>query len=75
MYVCICNSITEKQIIKAQAQGHTTMSQITKHLGVGDSCGRCIPTAKQLLNDNKVHKYVPKVRISRINIISPLVQI
>jgi bacterioferritin-associated ferredoxin len=59
MYICICNAITDKQINKAQSQGYTTMSQITQHLGVGDCCGGCIPAAKELLNDNKVHKYRP----------------
>ena len=59
MYVCLCNAITEKQIIKAQSQGYLTMSQITQHLGVGDNCGSCIPAAKAILNDNIVHKYIP----------------
>ena len=59
MYVCICNAITDSQIIEAQQQGHTSLEQITKQLGVGNCCGRCIETAKEVLNDNKVNKYIP----------------
>jgi bacterioferritin-associated ferredoxin len=59
MYVCICNAITDTQIIEAQQQGHTSLEQITKQLGVGNCCGRCIETAEEVLNDNKVHKYIP----------------
>ena len=64
MYVCICNAITDTQIIEAQQNGHTTMEQITRHLGVGDCCGRCVSTAKEVLNDNKVNMYIPQPMIT-----------
>ncbi|TQV85829.1 bacterioferritin-associated ferredoxin [Aliikangiella coralliicola] len=61
MYVCICNAVTDSQIIEAQQNGHTSMSAITKHLGVGNCCGRCVPTAKEILKENsEVRKYIPK---------------
>lgn len=60
MYVCICNAITESQIIEARDSGLTNMRQITKHLGVGNCCGQCIESAQELLNDdNPVGKYLP----------------
>ena len=60
MYVCICNAITDNQIIEAQQNGHTTLKQITRLLGVGNCCGRCVATAKEVMSDNKVHKYIPQ---------------
>ena len=60
MYVCICNAVTDNEIIEAQQQGYTSLEQITEHLGVGNCCGRCKPTANKLLNDNLVHKYIPQ---------------
>ena len=61
MYVCICNAITDSQIIEAQQAGMTTMQQITEHLGVGNCCGRCVETAEEVLAENSgVHKYIPK---------------
>lgn len=60
MYVCICNAITDKEIIEAQKNGHTSIKKISQHLGVGTCCGRCIDTAKQILNENSgVQKYAP----------------
>lgn len=58
MYICICNAVTDSQIIEAQQQGHTSLEQITRQLGVGNCCGCCIETATELLNDNKVHQYI-----------------
>lgn len=60
MYVCICNAITDSEIIEAQQQGHTSLEQISKQLGVGNCCGSCIDTAREVLNDNKVHKYISR---------------
>jgi len=61
MYVCICNAITDKQIIEAQQNGYANMEQITRHLGVGNCCGRCVTTAQEVLNDNKVNTYIPQL--------------
>ena len=58
MYVCICNAITDKQIINAKNQGHTTIKSINRHLGVGNCCGRCIPAAKEVLANHSVQKYI-----------------
>ncbi len=62
MYVCICNAVTDSQIIEAQNNGHKTMSDIRRHLGVGNCCGRCVETAKEVIRQNSgVQKYMPKV--------------
>jgi bacterioferritin-associated ferredoxin len=62
MYVCICNAVTDSQIIEAQQNGLTTMQEITRHLGVGNCCGRCVETAKDVLRENAgVQKYVPAI--------------
>ena len=60
MYVCICNAVTDSQIIEAQQNGHKTMHEITRHLGVGNCCGRCVETAQDVLDQNSgVQKYIP----------------
>ena len=66
MYVCICNAITDNQIIEAQQNGHTTFKQITRLLGVGNCCGRCVSTAKEVMSDNKVRKYIPQPIIAPV---------
>ncbi len=60
MYVCICNAVTDTQILEAKASGLTTMKQITEHLGVGDCCGRCVNNAQEVLSQSAgVQKYIP----------------
>lgn len=61
MYVCICNAITDSQIIEAQQNGCTTLRDITRELGVGKCCGRCVETAREVLESNSgVQKYIPQ---------------
>ncbi len=52
MYICICNAITDKQILKAQAKGCDSIDDIMRELGVGDACGKCIVKAENLLIEN-----------------------
>jgi len=61
MYVCICNAVTDSDIIEAQNNGHTKLKDITRHLGVGNCCGRCVETAKEILTGaTGVQKFIPK---------------
>ncbi len=52
MYICICNAITDKQILEAQSKGCDSIDDIMQKLGVGDSCGKCIIKAESLLIEN-----------------------
>lgn len=51
MYVCICNSVTDRQIRAAVEQGVKTFGQLRAELGVATCCGRCESCARNLLND------------------------
>ena len=50
MYVCICNAVTEKTIHDTVAEGSTTIRELRQRLGVGASCGRCTPCARDVLH-------------------------
>lgn len=49
MYICICNAITERQIIQAYNDGACSMRALRNKLGVADCCGRCAPAARDVL--------------------------
>lgn len=49
MYVCICNGITDSQILEAAANGCRSVSELTMRTGCGASCGSCLETAAAML--------------------------
>ncbi len=51
MYVCICRSITDRQIRRAVDQGARTLQEVQQRLPLADCCGRCGPTARKLIRD------------------------
>ena len=52
MYICLCNAITERQIRECASQGACSMGDLERCLGVGSNCGRCRPTAVEILSDS-----------------------
>jgi bacterioferritin-associated ferredoxin len=68
MYICICNAITDKQILKAQKNSHDSIDDIIQTLGVGSCCGRCVEKAEDLLIENAgVKRFNPAHMISNVN--------
>src|SRR3546814_18251493 len=49
MFICICNTITERQVQAAVAEGATTLSDLHGQLGVAACCGCCAETAPAYL--------------------------
>jgi bacterioferritin-associated ferredoxin len=51
MYICICNAITDRQIVQAAEQGARSPDDLAHGLGVGLGCGRCPSCAIALLQE------------------------
>ena len=51
MYVCICNGVTDHEIRAVAAAGCTTLAELTMRTGCGATCGTCLDTAAQLLDE------------------------
>ncbi|HMV70552.1 MAG TPA: (2Fe-2S)-binding protein [Pseudomonadales bacterium] len=49
MYICICNSVTDRDIAKAVHSGARTLAHLESTLGVGTCCGRCRDKASDCL--------------------------
>jgi bacterioferritin-associated ferredoxin len=49
--VCICNFVTEKEIIEALRKGARSTSEIQKYTRAGTSCGRCLPEIDALVEE------------------------
>ncbi len=53
MYVCVCEVITDQAIIAAIRQGCQSVPELRHQLGCGKQCGRCIPTVRNLLRQQR----------------------
>jgi bacterioferritin-associated ferredoxin len=49
MYICLCRSITDKQIREAVKRGACSMRDLNAQLGVATQCGKCTRHARALL--------------------------
>jgi bacterioferritin-associated ferredoxin len=49
MIVCVCKAVSERQIRTAVKGGATSLRDLTRELGVGTCCGKCLPEAKSAL--------------------------
>ena len=52
MYVCVCNAVTEQDILGAVAEGCASLRQLREQLGVGACCGRCKGCAREVLKNS-----------------------
>ena len=57
MYVCICNSVTDRQIREAVDNGCDSMSKLRSELNVANGCGKCETCARQLLVEFRGETY------------------
>lgn len=50
MYVCLCHAVTDRQIKQAVAEGVCSLRQVQLCLRVGTNCGKCIPSAREVID-------------------------
>jgi bacterioferritin-associated ferredoxin len=49
MYVCVCKGVTERRIAAAVRDGACSLRDLSRELGVGSACGKCLPMARDVL--------------------------
>jgi bacterioferritin-associated ferredoxin len=50
MIICICKAVSDRHIRSAVKGGATRLRDLTRELGVGSRCGKCLPEAKATLS-------------------------
>jgi bacterioferritin-associated ferredoxin len=50
MIICICKAVSDRHIRSAVKGGATNLRDLTRQLGVGTCCGKCVPEAKATLS-------------------------
>ena len=49
MIICVCKAVSERHIRSAVKGGACSLRDLTRELGVGTCCGKCLPEAKATL--------------------------
>ena len=52
MIICLCKAVSDRHIKAAVKDGATCMRDLTRDLGVGTCCGKCIPEARSTLSES-----------------------
>lgn len=60
MYVCLCNGVSDKQIVEAVSKGATDINMLSEKLNVGTQCGKCKVYATQILEEAKASLSCPQ---------------
>ena len=63
MYICICKSVTDKQIRRAAAQGADNLYELRESLGVASGCGTCAGVAQEILDDSAARRTSPTLYV------------
>jgi len=50
MIICVCKAVSDRHIKSAVKNGATSLRDLTRDLGVGTCCGKCVPDAKAALS-------------------------
>jgi len=50
MIICVCKAVSERHIRSAVKNGATSLRDLTRELGVGTCCGKCVPEARAALS-------------------------
>ncbi|MFP5336383.1 MAG: bacterioferritin-associated ferredoxin [Actinomycetes bacterium] len=49
MFVCHCAVVTDRDVIESVANGASCVADVARDTGAGRSCGRCVPTLRDLV--------------------------
>jgi len=49
MFICVCNAITERDVLAAVAEGAQSLSDLQGQLGLASCCGACADLAQEYL--------------------------
>jgi bacterioferritin-associated ferredoxin len=63
MYVCLCKSVTDKQIRRAAATGIDNLYELREALGVAAGCGSCASMAQDILDESSACRSRPSMYV------------
>ena len=52
MIICVCKAVSDRHIRSAVKNGAASVRDLTRELGLGTCCGKCLPEARRTLADS-----------------------
>jgi bacterioferritin-associated ferredoxin len=49
MIICVCKAVSDRHIKSAVKGGASSLRDLTRELGLGTCCGKCVPEARATL--------------------------
>jgi bacterioferritin-associated ferredoxin len=50
MIICVCKAVSDRHIRSAVKNGAASVRDLTRELGLGSCCGKCVPEARATLS-------------------------
>ncbi len=51
MFICVCRAVSDRRIRRAVGEGVVSLRDLTRELGVGTCCGKCVLEAREILEE------------------------
>lgn len=64
MIVCICKAVSDKRIRGAVHEGASSLREVSRELGVGTCCGKCVPQAREVVSETLAARQSPTLKLA-----------
>lgn len=72
MYVCVCKAVSDRHIRAAVRQDAViSLRDLTRGMGLGTCCGKCVPAAREVLDEALRHSASQPARPARVETFTP----
>lgn len=52
MYICVCKAVSDRRVRASIQGGASSVRELSRELGVGTCCGKCVPAVRELLGQS-----------------------
>ncbi|HSW13259.1 MAG TPA: (2Fe-2S)-binding protein [Solimonas sp.] len=60
MIICVCKAVSDRHIRRAAMAGEVvSLRDLTRELGLGTCCGKCVPAAREVLGEALAQRPLP----------------
>ncbi len=57
MYICICNALSDRELMDAVAEGHGSVDDVYRACGAERQCGSCAEEIAEMMRDHRADNW------------------